>query len=314
VKAVPGRNGLDGWNAPMDGTHLTPAGQRTAHFGVRDGIANPLIQGFHSEKPKRKWHAPGELLLGYANDLDFNPWLLVDPWEQDSPWLLPRASIKPELFRNGSFAAFRKISQDEKAFRAFLAQCAIDMGETAEYWKAKMTGRWSDGQVVKPGEQAAPSAPPPDLDEFDFSDDPKAEGCPFGSHIRRMNPRKDRVVPFRRRPLMRRGMPYGPLFDKDPGKERGLLGLFFCASLEDQFEHLIAEWGNSNPMGPPNRGRAKDPIMGNHEDPGAQLEVPVPGSKLYEVDGFTPFVTTRGTLYAFYPGLAALAMIGKGQA
>jgi hypothetical protein len=67
-------------------------------------------------------------------------------------------------------------------------------------------------------------------------------------------------------------------------------------------------------MGPPNRGRAKDPIMGNHEDPGAQLEVPVPGSTRYEVDGFTPFVTTRGTLYAFYPGLAALAMIGKGQA
>ena len=48
----------------------------------------------------------------------------------------------------------------------------------------------------------------------------------------------------------------------EPAKKRGLLGLFFCASLEDQFEHLLSQWGDATPMGPPNRGTAKDPFIG----------------------------------------------------
>ena len=60
-----------------------------------------------------------------------------------------------------------------------------------------------------------------------------------------MNPRKDPIVPLSKRPLIRRGMPYGPKFDQEPDAPRGLLGLFFCASLEDQFEHLLIEWGSA---------------------------------------------------------------------
>ena len=61
---------------------------------------------------------------------------------------------------------------------------------------------------MKPGEKKAPrdETPRDQLDSFDFSDDPDGQGCPFGSHIRRMNPRAERVAPFRERPLMRRGM------------------------------------------------------------------------------------------------------------
>ena len=86
------------------------------------------------------------------------------------------------------------------------------------------------------------------------------------------------------------------------------MGLFFCASLEDQFEHLLAEWGASNPMGPHNRGNAKDPMMGN-QDPSAVFDIPMPEDELRQLDGFTRFVTTRGTLYAFFPGRAALTML-----
>jgi hypothetical protein len=128
-----------------------------------------------------------------------------------------------------------------------------------------------------------------------------------------MNPRADRIVPFRRRPLARRGMPYGPIYDRDEHgePERGLLGLFFCASLEDQFEHLVSEWGDSNPMGPANRGTAKDPLMGGHENTRALFDVPMPDEALRQVGQFTPFVRTRGTLYAFFPGLKALRMIAN---
>jgi hypothetical protein len=106
-------------------------------------------------------------------------------------------------------------------------------------------------------------------------------------------------------------MPYGPKFDHEPDKPRGLLGLFFCASLEDQFEHLLIEWGNANPMGPDNRGNAKDPLVGNYQDPRAFFDIPMPGEPLRQLDAFTRYVTTRGTLYAFFPSLGTIGRIAR---
>ena len=45
--------------------------------------------------------------------------------------------------------------------------------------------------------------------------------------------------------LIRRGMPYGPAYDpshKRDGNPRGLLGLFLCANLKDQFEAVMSRW------------------------------------------------------------------------
>jgi len=330
LQQLPGAAGLDGWqDPPFDGGHLTAdPKKRTVHFGFRDGIADPDIEGFH---PKKMWsdgsrerqrHAPGEFLLGYRNDDNYNPWLLVNPSAQANPWLKPLnpAPQLAEFFRNGSFAAFRKMQQHERSYRAFEAEAAKQLGMSKEYLRAKLCGRWDNGRVARPDEAAAPSLPEPgdpaELDEFDFTDDLQGRGCPFGAHIRRMNPRadQDRVVPAGTRTLIRRGMPYGPAYDpNEKGDEppRGLLGLFFCASLEDQFEHLLIEWGNANPMGPRNRGRSKDPLIGNHENPGAAFEVPMAGEKRRQIDGFKPFVTTRGTLYAFFPSLTALGRIAR---
>jgi len=321
---------LEGWHVPFDGKHLTKTRNwRTVHFGLRDGIADPDIKGFH--KPKR-WqdgsrervrHAPGEFLLGYLNDDKYNPWLLVNPSTRPNPWLLPlnKAPELAEFFRNGSFAAFRKIEQHEKAFREFEAKWAAKLAVSEEYVRAKLCGRWDNGYVAKPGETEAPSVAPPgdpaELDEFDYAGDVRGEGCPFGAHIRRLNPRDPKarqVVPAGTRTLIRRGMPYGPPYDEyEQGEqpERGLLGLFFCASLEDQFEHLLVEWANANPMGPPIRGKAKDPLVGNHEDPRAAFDIPMAGEKRRQFEGFQPFVTTRGTLYAFFPSLVALSRIAS---
>ena len=105
-------------------------------------------------------------------------------------------------------------------------------------------------------------------------------------------------------------MPYGPEYRKDDDEKRGLLGLFFCASLEDQFEHLLCEWGDANPMGPPNRGTAKDPFTGAQGSKSV-FDIPIPGSDLHQLDAFKSFVTTRGTVYAFFPSLKGIEMISR---
>lgn len=286
----------------IEGSHLELTEQarkkRRVHFDFLDGISKTAIKELSTQSKTQGTveHEPGEFLLGYRNDHGFNPWLLA----ADKPDIA-------EFFRNGSFGAFRQMEQDQIAFDEYLTTWSHKLEIDKSYLKAKFCGRWDDGSVVKPGKLPAPADP----NDFDFSDDPDGEGCPFGAHIRRMNPRKDPVVPFRSRPLIRRSMPYGPRFEKLPNEKRGLLGLFFCASLEDQFEHLLAEWGDSNPMGPNNRGNAKDPLIGNHEDPDAVFDIPVPGEIPCQLNGFKPFVTTRGTLYAFFPSRKALGMIAR---
>jgi hypothetical protein len=125
-----------------------------------------------------------------------------------------------------------------------------------------------------------------------------------------MNPRDDPVVPIRRRPILRRGMPYGPLYDPKGGadnkKPRGLLGLFFCASLEHQFEHLVGQWANDTPMGPNNRGNARDPLIGQNDPARHVYDIPLSDTATLALRGLEPFVTTKGTLYAFFPSLSAI--------
>lgn len=305
-------------------------GVSVEHFGFRDGISNPGIRGIDDSseapapspggqprrRPTQVLHAPGEFLLGYWNDQGSNPWLLINPEQQPNPWLLPlnTAPKLAEFFRNGSFAALRKMRQDVDGFNASIKRWATQLErganvpEWSEYVRAKLSGRWSNGAVVEPDQTVPPpQASADDLNAFDFKQDPDGRGCPFGAHIRRMNPRSDRVVPVNARPLIRRGMPYGR--DNDP--ERGLLGLFFCASLEDQFERLLAGWGNANPMGPPNRGNAKDPLVGGDQSPLAFFDIPTKDGRPQRLAGFERHVTTRGTLYAFFPSLTAIGRIAN---
>jgi deferrochelatase/peroxidase EfeB len=341
LRQIPGASGLSGWARPFDGRHLSTVDGRplpkdkdirVEHFGFRDGISNPVIKGFPPDPSQS--HAPGEFLLGYWNDEKFNPWLLVDPWPKPNPRprTLNPASALTEFFRNGSFGALRKLEQDVEGFRASVERWAVQLGggqdleKWKEYVRAKLSGRWWNGAVLRPGESEPPVRPggnspaselcgyllSPKLNDFDFSGDPRAHGCPFGAHIRRMNPRGDPVAPSRKRPLIRRGMPYGPEYDQEHrSKPRGLLGLYFCASLEDQFEHLLSEWGNANPMGPDNRGDSKDPLVGNHQDRRAFFDIPMLGEPLRQLDGFNRYVTTRGTLYAFFPSVGTIGRIAR---
>jgi hypothetical protein len=300
------RDAFTGWDDPLNGEQLKMAdGRRCEHFGYAEDVAKVRVRWTQDDRQvhdaDNEQIALGEFLLGHRNAAGFDPWKLG-------------ASPETAAFlENGSFGAMRVIEQDVAGFRDFVNRQAATFSQGREYVMAKLCGRWPNGMRIEAGQATAPAYEPESADGFDFKDDAKGHGCPFGAHIRRMNPRQDRVVPERRtRRLLRRSLPYGPSYEAAPDhSERGLLGHFFCASLEDQFEHLLAEWGNQNPMGPDNRGDARDPLIGQHEADGTTLEIPVPDGASRRISGFRPFVTTRGTMYAFYPSLQGLQALPR---
>ncbi|MEY4268100.1 MAG: hypothetical protein RIS90_2635 [Pseudomonadota bacterium] len=315
--------------AVHDGGHLKhePVGQRV-HFGMLDGLSKPTILSeppgpVGLPNPARDTHRLGEFVLGYENDDRVNPWRLAA--ERPAASRVPateQSAVLADFFKNGSFAAFRKMKQDEAGFHSFVRwqaqklQGRYTLTQAEAFIRAKLLGRWDNGRVVQASDTMG-SGPngPCDIGTFDFAGDQAGLGCPFGAHIRRMNPRDDPVVPTRRRPILRRGMPYGPAYQrddcKDDGQDRGLLGLFFCASLEHQFEHLVGQWANDTPMGPDNRGNARDPLIG-HNDPARHVyDIPLGENTALALRGMTPFVTTKGTLYAFFPSLSAIKRLAN---
>lgn len=299
--------GLAGWDehTGLCGEHIedsnSPTRIRRVPFGFRDSITRPRIDDSPDSPPA------GELLLGYKN-ID-----KVDLWTDEQT---TRAAIG-EFLRHGSFGVLRKIEQFEDEFNAYLDDQVRQLRDTfphvsVDYLKAKFCGRWPNGAPVLPGQWTEP-APPANEDELkipNFKADPDGLGCPFGAHIRRANPRDDKLVPedLKIHTLFRRGVPY------QAGGERGLLGVFFCARIEDQFERIISEWFEKKPMGPPNRGRAKDPLAGNHDDPDCAFIIPQKPGPTMELKGFFPFIRTKGTLYALFPSHGALrAMVEWGS-
>jgi len=327
---------FDGWDeSKLLAEHLgtfdpdAPKVARLAHFGYRDGISRPRIKAMRRD-PQQAWHEPGELLLGHENDAGFSLWDR-DAWDDATR----------EFFRNATFGVFRQIEQDEPAFARFVAQAAQAARAAGnehiseDYIKAKLCGRWPTGQLMTEAhDETPPEANDPVTNNFTFGkdNDPHGFGCPFGSHIRRTNPRQDPLAPSRRRPLFRRGIPYGKKFpDNDVERaiaanplgegtplestiERGLMGLFFCASIEDQFETVMSEWVEKMPMGPPSRGDAKDPLVGQHDEPQSAFDIPRADGKGARLEGFPLFARTRGTLYAFFPGREGLRRIAASRA
>jgi len=289
----------------LEGEHLAapPGGSgHWIHFGFRDGLSEINIEpdrppADKGEAPDRRDHAPGALLLGEIDDAGSNL------------YALPTAPDKVrEFFRHSSFGVLRKMEQNLDAFEKQIGvwQTAL-AGQYSEpvsrdFVKAKLCGRWPSGEQPRPGDLA----PTGDL-VLDLKNDPHGQGCPFGSHVRRMRATPDLTEPDHAlvRALQRRSMPYGPAAWEGPwddGLERGLLGHFFCASIEDQFEHLVGQWAARPLPGAAAAARALDPLIGPHDEAGATLAVPLKDRPTQHLNGFAAWTTTRGTAYAWYPG------------
>ena len=280
-----------------------------AHFGYRDGLARIGIEGWSEKetltacKPLSN-HPAGEFLLGHPQHGGANPWIAG-----------PGTRVWPEearsFFANGSFGVLHQVEQHVEEFERFVTDNAKLLGITPNDLKAKLCGRDPSGLPLATFTFARPDA------DFDYKSDVYGYACPFGSHIRRMNPRNDSLAHSgRQRPLLRRGMPYGRTWYGNPydNGPRGLLGQFFCASIEDQFEHLINQWADRVPLGSEDKGHARDPLIGAHEcDDGAFVmqsnrQLGLEPRRLY---GLRPFTRTRGTAYLFYPSLKTLDGIAE---
>ena len=129
-----------------------------------------------------------------------------------------------------------------------------------------------------------------DLDDFDGTH------CPLGAHIRRTNPRGSQIVQRSAnftRPIVRRGMPYGPPYDPDrPARRRaaGLLGSFMCASLIAQYEAIMYDWANLGLQDPRVTG-TNDPIIGANRPETSRFEIPIEDDDPVVLTGFPRFTT-----------------------
>ncbi|HET6613552.1 MAG TPA: Dyp-type peroxidase [Kofleriaceae bacterium] len=283
--------------------HVRP-GEREA-FGYRDGIGHPAIEGsgIPGSNPYERPIKPGELILGYPNEIDI-------------PTPIPRPEV---LGKNGSYVAFRKLHQRVAAFRQYLKANA-ENPEAEELLAAKIVGRWRSG---------APLALASEKDDRElgadrmrnnaflyYEDDKIGYKTPPGSHIRRMNPRdaiKDSGTKVELRRMVRRGTSYGPELPEgvleDDGVERGLMFVFIGADLRRQFEFVQATWLNHSEF--ISGGPQRDPVAGTRSEPG---DLTIPKRPIRRrLSGLPQFVVTRGGEYCFLPSLRALRWLGELQ-
>jgi deferrochelatase/peroxidase EfeB len=285
------------------------------HFGYRDGIAQPQIDGSPGRfRPDMQPKASaGDFLLGrdYVNLYGGN-------------YL---GSLPPALGDNATYAALRILRQEVHAFEQFVHHRAERWELDPELVAAKLLGRWRNGVPLMLAPDTAKVEPPisdHQLNEFDYApgpghttwyDDVDGRRCPIGSHIRRLNPRGSLVMgrPHSRR-LVRRGMPYGPPYDPanpEDGVERGLLGLFICGDLEMQYEFIQRVWANEDIATHGLRG-TRDPIIGAQPPLGGQFVLRTDDSRdPIVISGLRRLVQTRGSVYLFIPGIGGLRYLSS---
>lgn len=294
IRSIDGATGLDGWcNVQLARRR---EGDREV-FGFKDGISQPYFRGVSREPvgpvPETLKFEAGDLLLGYENTVGENFW---------DDELLPEGARN--FFKCGTFAALRKIKQDLNKFNTVTEQLAKENNVEPEFVRAKFFGRWPNGAVVKPGQTTEPETSLEAENDFDFSDDQHGFGCPFGSHIRRINHRNSKdVFPYRHRAIQRRGLPYGG----EEGEEEGLLALFICSSLQSQYEFVMGDWVDTSPRMHSGSGAiGSDPIIGNQCNGAKQFDIPMEETESIRLTGLRQFTTTKGMLYLFYPSMTAL--------
>jgi Dyp-type peroxidase family len=305
-------------------THRLPGDRE--HFGFRDGIGQPAVEGVGDPHPGGgipqaggTWRTVpvGEFILGY----------------RAADGTLPDGPPSP-LDRNSSYLVYRKLEQDVAGYRRFIADQGRNFPGGERMLAAKLVGRWPDGTPLA----LSPDCEDPGIatdavrrNDFGFGPDPLGLRCPVGAHIRRANPRDGlqfHGAMVSRHRLIRRGAPYGPALPEgvmeSDGIGRGVLFYAFNASFARQFEFIQSQWLNDgNALG---LGTDRDPVAGagartrKGPEVGASDAPPVlsikldkmtvPGSPPRFVAPLPNLVTTKGGEYLWMPGLAALRDLG----
>ncbi len=290
------------------------------HFGFKDGISQPAIDGYDDPPASNEPPPvpPGEFVLGYPNS---------------------RGDIVQatgNLWTNGSFSVFRRLYQDVAGFRRQTAAGVPGSNPTltADQTAAALVGRWPSGAPLELNPTTDPGAGGVS-NAFQFKaplfNDDDGRNCPRFAHIRKANPR-DETTPdpagddpkFHR--MIRRGIPFGPVLaptaTQDDGQQRGLHFFSIVADLDRQFEFVQRQWLNEPnfpngqpkpggynppPQGPPD---GPDPIVGEH-DAGDQCLL-VQASSQHQFPIASELARVTGGEYFFVPSLTSLAALAGG--
>ena len=185
------------------------------HFGFRDGISQPLIEGTPCrKKPKlpdeMQAHIslvkPGEFLLGYLNERKERVGKRHGG-NGNGP------KTKRDLRLNGTYLVFRQLEQNVAAFDAFVSNLAECLCETKDWVGARLMGREPGGKPLIHSDAPGSGARNDFLYHYEDRD---GLVCPIGAHVRRANPR-DSLGPdpdtalhlSKMHRIIRRGRPYG---------------------------------------------------------------------------------------------------------
>jgi Dyp-type peroxidase family len=296
------------------------------HFGFRDGISQPTIEGLARTDVPANTIKAGEFVLGYRNEYDLITDRPLIDREADPGRILPTAGGRADFGRNGSYLVLRQLAQDVPGFWRFVDAAAGGNERERVRIAAKMVGRWPGGaSLVK-----SPDQDDPDLardNDFAYhAQDVDGLACPHGAHVRRSHPRDSldpspgsdaSVAVSKRHRMLRRGRPYGDplamsdaLTDGNGAGERGLFFMCLNANLARQFEFIQHTWVNN----PKFAGLYEDSDPITATDPGRGRTFRVPALPVRRrINEIPTFVTVRGGAYFFLPGIRALRyLVGSG--
>ncbi|BEL05101.1 Dyp-type peroxidase [Actinoplanes sichuanensis] len=301
------------------------------HFGFRDGISQPSLRGLvdadtplaarHPMPPMpdgRAYARPGDVLLWPGQ------FLFGLPRQSSTSATRPADPRRvPDLARNGSLLVYRKLAQDVAAFRGDTAAMASALSVEPGTLRAWLVGRRPDGSPLSRDET---DPGPGELNHFGYDDDvppgagvrgaradPDGARCPLAAHIRKVNPRDQETEQGIQQNtltmmILRRGIPYGPLYEDAPDAERGLLFLCYQTDLARQFELLAQRWANRTDRPRQGLPNGLDMIIGRTR-PGDPRQAPLPAGT---VSTMVDYVTPQGGAYLFTPSIPALRALSEG--
>jgi Dyp-type peroxidase family len=322
----------------------TVTSDRSEAFGFFDGVSQPLIKGTYKatrEPDGVNLVNPGEFILGYPDNRGNMPpaprlSAALDPKRRlpigQGGWNFDAGigSDHRDIGRNGSYLVIRQLEQHVEAFDSFCKQAATDYADSfqapfvpnAELIGAKMVGRWKDGSALVrwPYESettyrsrvsgGAKGYANPENDFLFGTEDPQALRCPFGSHIRRTNPREsllpssvDQIAISNRHRILRVGRKFEAQGDRDPG----LLFMCFNGDIERQFEFVQQTWANSSHFH--SLDQERDPLLSENGE-GSRYTIPTRSGPIL-LKNLPNFVTMRGGGYFFAPGNRFIEYLAK---